>query len=147
MRKLLIVPLLLALSMAACASTKFDFGQLAPWTERQFVTNLPEPFLRMTVSISSDNEGNVEDFRMVTAAGEARLPSDALKLLSKVSTPEVTYEEPDEAGGKNLRGFSVHVEFGDFQYSERFKDSFQRIARWKVDQNMQIRDFEIIDYQ
>lgn len=142
--KLLALPLLAGLSITACAATKLKVSQVAPWTERQFIAMLPQPFNRVDITIISDDAGRVTEFRIVTEAGEVKLPDDQLKQLSAVSEPSVTY---DPAEGSMLKHFSVHVEFGSFYYSERFNESFQNIAGWKVNHSMHIRDFEITNYR
>lgn len=140
---LLLVPLLLTFAPLATASMpRIDVSELAPWHERRYSTALPQPFAHAIIIIKSDERGNVTEFSISTALGAAHLPTPLLRQLSKIVQPEITYKGVQ---GESLKSFSIHLEFGEFYYSDRFNDSFQSIAGWSIDHMMQINDFAFTD--
>lgn len=147
MKHLLVALLFTLLPIVGCATEAIRVGHVAPWEERQFKTTLPAPFGVVQVSIAADCSGKATSFRIRTDAGEVALPKGMLEQLSDVSEPQVTYSNMDEAKPPEIGKFSVHVEFGELVYSEKYKESFKKIAGWSVNEAMKIKDFEVVDFQ
>lgn len=147
MKLLILVPILALLPITGCATEAIPFGHTAPWEERQYKTTLPAPFGVVQITIEADSFGETTSFFIKTDAGEVALPKDMLEQISDVSAPQVTYGEAGKATPAKIDTFAVHIEFGELVYSEKYLESFKKIAGWNVDESMTIRDFEVVEFQ
>lgn len=147
MRHLPTALLITLLAMTACATEAIRIGQVVPWEERQLKTTIPAPFGVVKISIATDKSGKTTAFDIKTDAGQLALPEDILAQLSDVSEPQVTYKKDEKEDSSEIGTFSVHVEFGELVYSEKYQESFKKIAGWSMDKSMTLKDFEVVNFQ
>lgn len=151
MKHLFVVPLFALLPallpLSGCATEAIPFGHEAPWEERQYKTTLAAPFGAVRIIIAADGSGKTTTFHLRTDVGEVALPKEVLDQLSDVSAPQVTYGEVGKSMPAKIDTFSVHMEFGELMYSEKYNESFKKIAGWRVDESMTIRGFEVVEFR
>ncbi len=147
MKRFLIAPLLALLPLAGCATEAIQVGHVAAWEERLLRTTLPPPFGIVRISITTGSAGETTALHIQTDAGEVKLPESFLAQLTDVSEPQITYKKDGISQPLAIDELSIHVEFGALIYSEKYQDSFRKIAGWKIDKSMAIHGFEVVEFQ